>query len=41
MAGARILWRLIGNLYSHHSNIEAITDLVGTLRNGVGNLAPQ
>jgi len=29
------------NLYSHHSNLQAITDLVGTLRNGVGNLAPQ
>lgn len=29
------------NLYSHHSNLQAITDLVGTLRNGVGNLPPQ
>ncbi|MBS7532149.1 SOS response-associated peptidase [Ancylobacter sonchi] len=29
------------NLYSHHSNLQAITDLVGTLRNGAGNLAPQ
>lgn len=29
------------NLYSHHSNLRAITDLVGTLRNGAGNLAPQ
>lgn len=29
------------NLYSHHSNLQAITDLVGTLRNGAGNLQPQ
>ncbi|GAB4072785.1 SOS response-associated peptidase family protein [Ancylobacter sonchi] len=29
------------NLYSHKSNLAAITDLVGTLRNGAGNLAPQ
>ncbi|MGA0563651.1 SOS response-associated peptidase [Ancylobacter sp. VNQ12] len=29
------------NLYSHHSNLQAITDLVGTLRNGAGNLPPQ
>lgn len=29
------------NLYSHHSNLQAITDLVGTLRNVAGNLPPQ
>lgn len=29
------------NLYSHRSNLQAITDLVGTLRNGAGNLPPQ
>lgn len=29
------------NLYSHHSNVRAITDLVGTLRNSAGNMAPQ
>ncbi|WP_428029479.1 SOS response-associated peptidase [Ancylobacter sp.] len=29
------------NLYSHHSNLRAITDLVGTLRNLAGNLPPQ
>lgn len=29
------------NLYSHHSNLHAITDLVGTLRNLAGNLPPQ
>ncbi|GAB4069594.1 hypothetical protein GCM10028812_33760 [Ancylobacter sonchi] len=28
------------NLYGHKSNLAAITDLVGTLGNGVGNLAP-
>lgn len=29
------------NLYSHHSNLQALTDLVGTLRNLAGNLQPQ
>lgn len=29
------------NLYSHHSNVQAIRDLVGSLRNTAGNLAPQ
>ncbi|TCK31473.1 putative SOS response-associated peptidase YedK [Ancylobacter aquaticus] len=29
------------NLYSHHSNLHAISDLVGTLRNLAGNLPPQ
>ncbi|MDF2618601.1 MAG: hypothetical protein K0S00_1260 [Xanthobacteraceae bacterium] len=29
------------NLYSHTSNVEAIRDLVGSLRNLAGNLAPQ
>lgn len=29
------------NLYSHHSNLHAIADLVGTLRNLAGNLPPQ
>ncbi|WP_425532105.1 SOS response-associated peptidase family protein [Ancylobacter crimeensis] len=29
------------NLYSHRSNLDAITDLVGSLRNRAGNLAPQ
>lgn len=29
------------NLYSHHSNVAAIADLVGTLRNVAGNLQPQ
>lgn len=29
------------NLYSHHSNVQAIADLVGTLRNRTGNLPPQ
>mgnify|MGYP001186296632 CR=1 FL=1 len=29
------------NLYSHTSNVEAIRDLVGALRNLSGNLAPQ
>ncbi|MCS0502240.1 SOS response-associated peptidase [Ancylobacter mangrovi] len=29
------------NLYSHHSNVDAIADLVGTLKNKAGNLPPQ
>lgn len=29
------------NLYSHRSNVAAIADLVGTLKNRAGNLAPQ
>lgn len=28
------------NLYSHRSNVQAIADLVGALRNGAGNLPP-
>lgn len=29
------------NLYSHHSNVQAIADLVGALTNRAGNLPPQ
>ena len=29
------------NLYSHTTNVQAIIDLVGALRNGAGNLPPQ
>lgn len=29
------------NLYSHNSNVQAIADLVGTLKNLAGNLPPQ
>lgn len=29
------------NLYSHRSDVQAIADLVGTLRNSTGNLPPQ
>ncbi len=28
------------NLYSHTSNVQAIIDLVGELRNNAGNLPP-
>ncbi|MBS7537381.1 SOS response-associated peptidase [Ancylobacter lacus] len=29
------------NLYNHHSNVQALTDLVGTLRNAASNLPAQ